>query len=158
MKPDLADKLQTAMRGEITPKTGVTGVTGVAGGVRYVYKSLKLQWLRQLRVKTNKVANDAIRGVVGGVAASPEPGEVEIEERKGMAMDSVPERYLDAFGRGCKSKSRSWFRMRIGAKPSTMRAGFSTNGASLPIASAGRRAICSMCRATAPWALFGGSR
>jgi hypothetical protein len=39
-----------------------------------------------------------------------------------------------------------------------MQAGSSPNGASLPIALVGRRAIYSMCRAMAPWALFGGSR
>ena len=47
---------------------------------------------------------------------------------------------------------------KLGAKPSTMRAVSSTNGASLPIALAGRREIYSMYHAMAPWALPGGSR
>jgi hypothetical protein len=60
MKVDLAAKLQSAMRGGITAKTGEAGVAGVSATCA---KSLTLQWLRPLRVKTNKVANDAIRGV-----------------------------------------------------------------------------------------------
>ncbi len=32
-------------------------------------------------------------------ACSPEPDQVKLEERKAMAMDSVPERYLDAWAR-----------------------------------------------------------
>jgi hypothetical protein len=82
MKADLAAKLQIAMRGGNTPKTGVAGVTGVAGGSATCSKPLKLQWLRPLRVKTDKAANDAVRGVVGDVAAPPEPDEAELEERK----------------------------------------------------------------------------
>jgi hypothetical protein len=47
---------------------------------------------------------------------------------------------------------------KLGGKRSTMQAGSSPNGASLPIALVDRRAIYSMCRAMALWALFGGSR
>jgi hypothetical protein len=36
---------------------------------------------------------------VFGIDKLPEPDPVEIEERKGMASDSVPERYLDAWAR-----------------------------------------------------------
>jgi hypothetical protein len=96
MKVDLAAKLQSAMRGGITAKTGVAGVAGVSATCA---NSLKLQQLRPLRVKTDKVANDAIRGVACGVASPPEPDDAGIEERKGMASDSVPEPYLDAWAR-----------------------------------------------------------
>jgi hypothetical protein len=99
MKSDLASKLQSAMRGGITTKTGVTGVTGVAGVAATCAKSLKLQRLRLLRVKNTKLANDAIRGVVAGVAAPLDPDQVELEERKALAMGSVPELYLDAWAR-----------------------------------------------------------
>ena len=95
MKADLAAKLQIAMRGGNTPKTGVAGVAGVAATCA---KSLKLQSLRLLRLKTDKVANDAIRGVACGVASPSEPDEAELEECKGIAMGSVPEPYLDALG------------------------------------------------------------
>jgi hypothetical protein len=78
MKADPAAKLQSAMRGGISTKTGVAGVTGVAGGSATCTKSLKLQWLRQLRVKSDKVANDEIRGVAGDVASPPEPDDAEI--------------------------------------------------------------------------------
>ena len=96
MKVDLAAKLQSAMRGGITAKTGVAGVAGVSATCA---NSLKLQQLRPLRVKTDKVANDAIRGVACGVASPSEPDEAELEERKGIAMGSVPEPYLDAWAR-----------------------------------------------------------
>jgi hypothetical protein len=60
---------------------------GVVGGPATCPKSLKLQQLRPLRVKNTKLANDAIRGVVGDVAAPPEPEKAELEERKGMGYD-----------------------------------------------------------------------
>jgi hypothetical protein len=34
-----------------------------------------------------------------GINSQPEPDEVEIEERKAMSMDSVPEPYLDGWAR-----------------------------------------------------------
>jgi hypothetical protein len=58
MKADFAAKLQSAMRGGITAKTGVAGVTGVAGDPATCAKSLTLQWLRPLRQKIDTVAND----------------------------------------------------------------------------------------------------
>jgi hypothetical protein len=82
-----------------TPKTGVAGVTGVAGDPATCAKSLELQWLRPLRLKTDKAANDVNRGVVGDVAAPPEPDQAELEERKALAMDAVPGPYLDAWAR-----------------------------------------------------------
>ena len=99
MKADLVAKLQSAMRGVVPPKTGVAGVVGVAGVSATCSKPLKLQRLRPLRVKNDKVPNGKIRGVVADVAAPPEPDAVELEERKGMATDSVPEPYLDAWAR-----------------------------------------------------------
>jgi hypothetical protein len=38
-------------------------------------------------------------GRVFGIDGAPEPDGVEVEERAGMAMDSVPEPYLDAWAR-----------------------------------------------------------
>jgi hypothetical protein len=99
MKADLVAKLQSAMRGVVPPKAGVAGVVGVAGVSATCSKPLKLQRLLTLRVKNDKVPNGKIRGVVGDVAAPPEPEKAELEERKGMAMDSVPEPYLDAWAR-----------------------------------------------------------
>jgi hypothetical protein len=40
---------------------------------------------------------------VFGIGKLPEPDLVEIEERKGMASDSVPERYLDAWASSCNA-------------------------------------------------------
>ena len=94
---------------------------------------------------------------VFGIDKLTEPDPVEIEERKGMAPGSVPERYLDARAR-FQLQCPGGVTEQVCAKPSTMQAGSSPNGASLPIALAGLPAICSMCRAMVPWALFGGSR
>jgi hypothetical protein len=100
MKADLAAKLGNAMRGVVPPKTGVAGVVGVAGMSATCSKPLKLQRLRQLRVKNDELANDVIWGVVVDVAGVADPDQVELEERKGMAMAAcVPERYLDAWAR-----------------------------------------------------------
>jgi hypothetical protein len=99
MKADLAAKLQSAMHGGIPPKTGVAGVTGVVEVSATCAKSLKLQRLRQLRLENDKGGNGVIRGVVGGVAGVPEPDEAGVEEHKALAMDSVPEPYLDAWAR-----------------------------------------------------------
>jgi hypothetical protein len=98
-----------------------------------------------IRTAIRKVVNDVNRGVVGDVAAPPEPDQAELEERKALAMDSVPELYLDA-----------WARLQV-HKPALVSdagwqqavddaGGFSINGASLPPSSVGRRAICSTCR------------
>jgi hypothetical protein len=99
MRHELRERLASFLRGGAPPKTGVTGVTGVAGVPATCPKSLKLQQLRQLRIETDKLANDVIRGVAGDVTSPPEPDEAEIEERKGIAMASVPEPYRDAFAR-----------------------------------------------------------
>jgi len=58
-----------------------------------------LQLLRPLRVKNDKISKDAARGVSTHVTTSDELDEVEIEERKAMAMGGVPETYLDAWAR-----------------------------------------------------------
>ncbi|MFZ0494977.1 MAG: hypothetical protein WBE80_08215 [Methylocella sp.] len=93
MKADLAAKLGNAMRGEVTPKTSVTSVAGVPATCD---KSLKLKLLLQLRAKNTTLENGEIRDVAGCVAILHEPDEAELEEPEGMAMDSVPEPYLDA--------------------------------------------------------------
>jgi hypothetical protein len=36
---------------------------------------------------------------ISDIERPPEPDQAELEERKGMAMESVPERYLDAWAR-----------------------------------------------------------
>lgn len=99
MKADLAAKLECVKFGRTSGKAGVAGVTGVALVAATHSKLLKLQQLHQLHQKSSNVANDVILDVADPVAASLEPDLVELEERKGMAADSVPEPYLDAWAR-----------------------------------------------------------
>jgi hypothetical protein len=61
------------IRWHLNQNSGVTTVAGVAGVSHYVSNPLKLQQLRPLRVKDDEFASDAIWGVVGDVAAPPEP-------------------------------------------------------------------------------------
>jgi hypothetical protein len=53
--------------------------------------------------KPSKVAFEPFEGDQGrrvsGIDRPPDPGEVEVEERKGMAMRSVPQPYFDAWAR-----------------------------------------------------------
>jgi hypothetical protein len=72
------------MRGETIPKSGVTGVTGVTAVSGYVSKSLKLQWLRELRVKNANLENAAREHVTDAVTGLPAPGAVELDEVNGM--------------------------------------------------------------------------
>jgi hypothetical protein len=99
MKADLRGRLASFVRGEITPKTGVTPVTGVTGVTGNVPKLLKLQQLRLLRLETDKVANNTERGVTAHVTRAACIDDVEIDERAGLASDSVPAPYLDAWSR-----------------------------------------------------------
>jgi hypothetical protein len=109
MKADLATRLRRSMRAESIPKTGVAGVTGVAWVSATCAKSLTLQWLRQLRLENDELANDVVRGVVRHVAVLNDPdqteraaigiAEIEVNERMGMAADCVPKPYLDAWAR-----------------------------------------------------------
>src|SRR5204862_2891395 len=77
--------------GEIAPKSAVTPVTGRPG---YKFNSLKLRALQVLQVKNSKLANRPVTAVTG--TAKPD---VESEELKALAMDSVPEPYLDGWAR-----------------------------------------------------------
>jgi hypothetical protein len=60
---------------------------------------LTLQLLRPLRVKNTNLENDVIRGVTAHFTSLPDPDEAGIEKCEGMAMNSVPEPYLDAWAR-----------------------------------------------------------
>ena len=99
VKADLGAKLQSAMSGGTTPKTGVTPVTGVTWRSTYVSKSLRLQQLRRLRLESDKLANNAERGVIAHVICLPNPARAEIEERTGKPADGVLEPYRDAWNR-----------------------------------------------------------
>jgi hypothetical protein len=62
---------------------------------------MKLQGLQVLQARSSKDEKAANWPVTAPVteAAFVEPGEVEFEERKGMAMGAVPEPYLTAWAR-----------------------------------------------------------
>jgi hypothetical protein len=87
------------MRGETVADNGVTGVTGVTGARGYASKSLELCQLRRLRLKDSDLEKSVFGGVVEGVTDAPEPDEVEIQERTGLAAGGVPPIYVDAWAR-----------------------------------------------------------
>lgn len=99
MRADLAARLRCVMRGEIATQTGVAGVAGVASARRYASKPLELRQLRPLRVESAKFGNAALGSLIEGVSAPPEQADVEIEERAGLASDSMPPLYRDAWAR-----------------------------------------------------------
>jgi hypothetical protein len=99
MRVDLAARLHRAMNGDFTQKSVVTPVTPVTGVTGYRSNPLRLHGLHGLQVKNNMRGNGEKEPVTEAVTTSSEPGEVEIEERKAMAMGSVPEPFLDAWAR-----------------------------------------------------------
>jgi hypothetical protein len=60
---------------------------------------LKLLRLPELLVLNSKAPKRISGPVTSPVIVAPEPDLVELEERKAMATDGVPELYLDAWGR-----------------------------------------------------------
>jgi hypothetical protein len=103
MKADLAAKLQSAMREEVARNYPVTRVTGVTCNTS---KSLMLHHYTCNTLKSASWENDEKERVTKGVTIPPAPDsslaedtEIELEERKAMAMGGVPEPYLDGWAR-----------------------------------------------------------
>jgi hypothetical protein len=103
---------------------------------------LTLQLLRPLRVKNTNLENDVIRGVTAHFTSLLDPDEAGIEKCKGMAMNSVPEPYLDAWARlQCQKPvpvPETQWRQAIDD------AGRFSNGAATPSSFVGPLPICSM--------------
>lgn len=99
MRPELCAKLTAIMRGNFTAEPAVTPVTPVTHATGHRSKSLKLQSLQKLQVKNSKTGKAANRPVAKAVTSSDDPDAAALEERKAMAADSVPERYLDGWAR-----------------------------------------------------------
>ncbi len=101
MRADLAERLRVTLRGKSTAESGVTGVTGVTGRFGYALKNPELRQLRQLRVENSNSGKGVLSGVTGAVTAPLKSGDADIhaaiDERAGMAADSVPTVYLDAW-------------------------------------------------------------
>ena len=142
MKADLAAKLQSAMREEVARNYPVTRVTGVTCNTS---KSLMLHHYTCNTLKSASWENDEKERVTKGVTIPPAPDsslaedtEIELEERKAMAMGGVPEPYLDAWARLQYQKPMR-VSMRNGGKSSMTRAASWTNGEAALSNSAGRR-------------------
>jgi hypothetical protein len=86
--------------------------------------------------------------IIALLAGNDEPSE---------PIPTAPKRYRNAWAR-FQLRRPAGVTEQAWRRPSMTPAGSSTNGASLLIALAGRRAIYSMCHAMVPWALPGGSR
>jgi hypothetical protein len=99
MRVDLATRLHRAMNGAFTQKSVVMPVTPVTDATDYSSNPLKLHGLHWLQVINNNRRNGDKGHVTEAVTISSEPSDVEIEERKAMAMGGVAEAFLDAWAR-----------------------------------------------------------
>jgi hypothetical protein len=94
MRHELFARLEKIIKGESISKNGVADVAGVAVVARYASKSPELRQLRPLRVENSNAGKAASGGVV---ERSQTDKDTILEERAGMAADSVPEVYLHAW-------------------------------------------------------------
>ena len=99
MRADLAARLRRTMRGEATAENGVTGVAGVTATPVLRLKPQQLRQLRPLRLENVNGGKSASEGVTSPVTQPLAPDRDAIEERAGLAADSVPACYLDAWAR-----------------------------------------------------------
>ena len=102
MSPELARRLAFIFPTAAIRETGVTGVAGVAKVARYASKPAELRQLRRLRRLRHEIGN-AGEPTNEGVAAYLDVPDGDladaIAERAGLATDSVPALYLDAWAR-----------------------------------------------------------
>jgi hypothetical protein len=99
MRHELFARLEKIIRGEDVSENGVAGVAGVAVVARYASKSPELRQLRPLRVENSNAGKAGFGSVVEGVTERSQSDEGAIIERAGMAADSVPEVYLNAWAK-----------------------------------------------------------
>src|SRR5208283_4525901 len=99
MRREIVARLHCIMRGGTLPNSGVTGVSGVTGSLGLRLKPPELRQLRQLRLEDDGGGSSANKGVSGHVTAPTTVDWDAIEERAGLAADSVPACYLDAWAR-----------------------------------------------------------
>ena len=99
MRAELLAELCAIARGDHAAKSPVTPATPVTLQLGCRSKSPGLQALHRLQVDASKgeIANSL--PVTAPVPSSPELDEAAIEERAGLAADSVPPAYLDAWAR-----------------------------------------------------------
>jgi len=102
MRHELFARLEKIIKGESISKNGVADVAGVAVVARYASKSPELRPLRPLRVESSEWGKgnfSPVADVAEPVTTSPECDDAAFHEHAGMAADSVPEVYLNAWAR-----------------------------------------------------------
>jgi hypothetical protein len=99
MRAELLAELCAIARGEHAAKSPGTPVTPVTLQLGYRPKRAELQALRRLQAKGGNEGKRNSSPVTAPATAAPEPDEVAIEERAGLASDCVPSVYLDAWAR-----------------------------------------------------------
>jgi hypothetical protein len=99
MRPELAARLHQIIKGEFLSENVVTAVTPVTELKSYGSNALKLRQLRALRVENINLGNSALALVTVPVTERPSEDEAAFHERAGMAAESVPTVYLDAWAR-----------------------------------------------------------
>jgi hypothetical protein len=100
MRPELAARLHQIIKGESLSENVVTAVTPVTELESYGSNALELRRLRLLRVENINLGNCALALVIPPVTECPNSEyDAALHERAGMAADSVPVVYLDAWAR-----------------------------------------------------------
>jgi hypothetical protein len=107
MRADLAARLRRTMRGEAVAENGVMRVSGVTALTGLRQKPPELRQLRRLRLENSSEGKSAKEGVSSPVTAPLADDLDAIDERAGIASDSVPSLYLDAWARlNCQKPAR----------------------------------------------------
>jgi hypothetical protein len=87
------------MRGDSLAESHVTAATPVTPQPGYSLKTRELQALQPLQAEAGKEEDGDCSLVTASATAISEPDEAAIEERAGLAADTVPDVYLDAWAR-----------------------------------------------------------
>jgi hypothetical protein len=103
VRADLLAELCAVMRRPSPSKTPVTPETPVTDQFGYMSKPLMLHELHALQVKSSDLGKGNLSPVTAPVTKHPSEDDSAFHERAGMAADSVPAVYLDAWARlNCK--------------------------------------------------------
>ena len=99
MSPEITKRLARVFPIAVTQKSAVADVAPVADVARYAWKPPELQPLQPLHIECGEAGKKTREAVAAHVASPLAPDRDAIEERAGLAADSVPACYLDAWAR-----------------------------------------------------------
>jgi hypothetical protein len=99
VRADRHARLRALMRGDILAKSHVTSATPVTLQPSYGSNAPKLQALQLLQVREGGEGKSNHSSVTAPATGPLDPDESAIEERAGLALDSVPPAYLDEWAK-----------------------------------------------------------